>query len=122
MDGVGGVSIAVQGCAYICVDVGDGQAIIHEFEVIETSEATVILGTDFMHRFQSTEFDWVNHKVRLGSKWWSTGATVRGGRPLTRARIVGVLDDPFNSYSSKDWDINAQTCCSRTRGTREALV
>ena len=115
--GVGGVSIAVQGCAYISVNVGYGRAILQEFQVIESSEATVILGRDFLRRFQSTEFDWVNHKVRLGSKWWSTEATVRGGGPLTRAGIVSVLDDPFNNYSSKDWDINAKLAVHE----REAL-
>ena len=99
------------------MDVGDGRAILQEFQVIESSEATVILGRDFLRRFQSTEFDWVNHKVRLGSKWWSTEASVRGGGPLTRAGIVSVLDDPFNSYSSKNWDINAKLAVHE----REAL-
>ena len=106
--GVGGISIAVQGCACISVDVGNGQEFLHEFQVIESPEATIILGRDFLRRFQSSEFDWGNHRVRLGSDWFNTEATLRGGGPLLRAGLVYALDYPNNHNSSNDWDINPE--------------
>ena len=64
--GVGGVQLQYKE-VHILVD-ADGCAILQEFQVNESTKATVFLGRDFLCRFQSTEFDRRNHKVKLRSK------------------------------------------------------
>ena len=40
---------------------------------------TMILGRDFLYKFESMEFDWLNGRVRLGKEWLQPQVWIRGG-------------------------------------------
>ena len=40
---------------------------------------TMILGKDFLYKFESMEFDWLNGRVRLGKEWLQPQVWIRGG-------------------------------------------
>ena len=70
--GVCATPINTKGFVELEVDIGSGYPMKHRFVVLDSRERTVILGRDFLRRFRSTEFDWNNHRVRLGQHWLST--------------------------------------------------
>ena len=50
-----------------------------------------ILGRDLLTRFGVTEFNWQNHKVRIGEVWKDSQFTIEGGGPLMRAYMLGSI-------------------------------
>ena len=59
-----------------------------------------------MSSFPSVEFDWVGHRVRLGSFWKQTEATLSGRPCLSRAVVVNsVVLDRGNTEGK--WNINS---------------
>ena len=80
--------IGVVGSVNLTVDLGDGQVVSHTFQVLRDTATTRILGRDLLKKFQSTEFDWDTHRVRLGNVWKESQATIEGGEPLSRAEVA----------------------------------
>ena len=83
----------------------------HKFTVLRSPEPTVILGRDFLRRYTTTEFDWANHKVRLGDFWLSSEATITGGQALSRAELVSsayYLPESNTASSSNECKINPE--------------
>ena len=83
--GVCATPIETLGEVELRVDVGKGEILNHKFTVLRSPEPTVILGRDFLTKYASTEFDWVNYKVSLGNFWLNSEATITGGQALSRA-------------------------------------
>ena len=93
------------------VDVGKGEVIRHKFTVLVSPEPTIILGRDFLKRYSSTEFDWGNHRVRLGSYWLNSEATITGSQALSRAELVATTICETRNWvvwasPSLGWNIN----------------
>ena len=74
--GVCATPIPTRGFVDLQVTIGNECPRMHRFVVLDSAEQTIILGRDFLKRFKSTEFDWENRRVRLGSQWLSTEACV----------------------------------------------
>ena len=76
---------------------------------MDSPEPTVILGRDFLTKFRSTEFDWTNHKVRLGKHWVDSEASIIGGQALTRAELIATTTSDLlcnNTCTASRWNIN----------------
>ena len=65
-----------------------------------------------MSKFDSTLFEWGNHRVRLGRFWKTTEANLCGGQSLSRAAIInsGVLEV---GVGKNEWNINPELSPSR---------
>ena len=105
--GVGDTSVPTRG-----LDCGNGIALYHRFVVLDSIEHTIILGRDFLKRFRSTEFDWMNRRVRLGSHWLQTEACLWGGHVLSRAGAVwnvlqeGGVENGREGALTDEWNVN----------------
>ena len=64
--GVGATPVSTLARVQLDVAIGLICSLKHMFLVLDTEEPTIILGRDFLSLFSSTEFDWANHKIRLG--------------------------------------------------------
>ena len=82
--------IGVVGSVKLTLDLGDDQVVSHTFQVLRGTATTRILGRDLLKKFQSTEFDWDTHRVRLGNVWKDSQAIIEGGEPLSRAEVACV--------------------------------
>ena len=49
---------------------------------------TMILGRDFIYKFGSTEFDWLNGEVRLGKEWLQPQVWIQGGEFHERIAVA----------------------------------
>ena len=105
VNGLASHSVKVCGESQVKVDLGNGLCLSHKFTVIVSDEPTVILGRDFLKRFEATLFDWRNHRVRLGPKWISTEASVKGGHSISRATTGGTLLS-VHELPIKEWNID----------------
>ena len=108
VQGLASNPVQVCGTTEIPVDIGEGHMVKQRFCIIVGPEPTVILGRDFLEKFEITTFDWQQHRVRLGSQWITMHAKVRGDKVLSRARTIQALTLEFKSESSKtsQWRIN----------------
>ena len=69
---------------------GDNQLARHSFGGLQNSSRIRILGRDLLSKFGSTEFDWGNERVRLGSVWKDTLAILEGGDALARSAVAAL--------------------------------
>ena len=65
-----------------------------------------------MSKFDTTLFEWGNHRVRLGRFWKTTEANLCEGQSLSRAAIInsGVLEV---GVGKNEWNINPELSPSR---------
>ena len=70
------------------IDVGDGQRVSQELQMLASDYPILILGRDFLRKFHQTEFDWDNYRIRLGDSWEETKANTRGGSAISRATVA----------------------------------
>ena len=106
--GVCATPITTRGVVDLKVDFGV-YPMKHRFIVLESRKQTIILGRDFLKRFNSTEFDWENHGFRLGEYWVPTEASLWGGRVLSRAGAIRcVVEEPecLPPTTTVEWNIN----------------
>ena len=70
-----------QSIGYIHLNVGMGSAKVNQkFKIVKSQGSmTMILGRDFLYKFGSMEFDWLNGRVRLGKEWLQLQVWIRGG-------------------------------------------
>ena len=61
--GVCAMPIKSRGYVDLEVNIGKSAPMKHRFMVLDSAEPTLILGRDYLRRFNSTEFDWQNHRV-----------------------------------------------------------
>ena len=121
--GVGATPVATLGKVQLVICIGQGNSFKHTFLVIDTDDSTVILGRDFLSRFKSTEFDWENHKIRLGRNWLPTEANLHGGPILVRAMVLNsVVVDEECSTSKQVWDINPVLDSTQYRALLDILM
>ena len=99
--------IIVLGSVNVEVDLGDRQVVTLPFKVIDTDERIFILGSDFMSKFDSVEFDWENCKERFGSFWKKPMASYKGGSPWDRS-VVAECSTHVDSGSVIHFDINPE--------------
>ena len=107
--GVGASPVPTLGRAEITVNIGDGNKVQHAFLVLDSNEPTIILGRDFLKKFNSVEFDWDNHRVRLGDNWIQSEASIIGGQPISRAitsSITGPANEAEPNHPDSGWKIN----------------
>ena len=83
--------VEVIGTLKLTLDLGNGQILDHQFEVLTGAQSMCILGRDILTRFGVTEFNWQNHKVRIGEVWKDSQFTIEGGGPLMRAYMLGSI-------------------------------
>ena len=79
-----------QSIGYIHLNVGMGSAKVNQkFKVVKSQGSmTIILGRDFLYKFGSTEFDWLNGRVRLGKEWLQPQVWIRGGEFHERIAVA----------------------------------
>ena len=68
VQGIASNPVQVCGTTEILVDIGEGHMVKQRFCIIIGPEPIVILGRDFLEKFEITTFDWQQHRVRLGSQ------------------------------------------------------
>ena len=121
--GVCATPIKTKGFVDLEVTVGIGGPLKQRFVVLESVEQTVILGRDFLKQFQSNEFDWQNHRVRLGRSWISTEASLWGGQVLSRAAAINsmLLQPGKPSAREGDWNISPNLNPPQRAKMRELL-
>ena len=95
-----------QSIGYIHLNIGVSSATVYQkFKVVKRQGSiTLILGRDFLHKFGSTEFDWLNGRVRLGKEWLQPQVWTRGGEFHER---IAVATQEFDSKEYK-FDINPE--------------
>ena len=71
--GVGHIPLRVCSLANVSVDLGDGQMVEYDLEVLDTEVRTVVLGRRFLALFGDTTFDWERLRVKIGGHWKATG-------------------------------------------------
>ena len=116
--GVCATPVKTVGEVILRVDVGKGETMEHKFTVLDSSEPTIILGRDFLSRYSSTEFNWDNHRVRLGNFWLNSEATISGGQALSRAELVAttVCDTQVaRSSTNIRWNISPDITSQQSR-------
>ena len=86
--GVGNIEIPVFGQAELVVELEGGCSVPHTFTVLDSYNDTVLLGRSFMSKFPSVEFDWANHRIRLGKSWYDTNAMLSGGKVDSRVDVA----------------------------------
>ena len=60
-----------------------------KFKVVKSrGSMTMILGRDFLHKFGSTEFDWLNGRVRLMKEWLQPQVWIRSGEFHERIAVA----------------------------------
>ena len=69
--------VEVCGGATVTIDVGDGQRVSQELQVLASDYPILILGRDFLRKFHQTELDWDNYRIRLGDSWKETKSNTR---------------------------------------------
>ena len=79
-----------QSIGYIHLNISMGSAIVNQkFKVVKSQGSmTMILGRDFLYKFGSTEFDWLNRRVRLGKEWLQPQVWIRGGKFHERIAVA----------------------------------
>ena len=80
------------------LDLGDDQLVRHSFRVLADINKTRILGRDLLSKLGPTEFDWDTHRVRLGSVWKDTRATLQGGDVLSRSALAALETEANKQY------------------------
>ena len=70
--GVGATPVSTLARVQLDVAIGQICSLKHMFLVLDAEEPTIILGRNFLSLFSSTEFDWANHKIRVGKNWLRT--------------------------------------------------
>ena len=80
----------VCGTARISIDIGNGQLVDHEVDVLDTTTRTTILGRRFLALFKDTTFDWENLRLKLGGHWIPSLAAACGGQAATRAEVMRI--------------------------------
>ena len=95
-----------------------------KFCIIIGPESTIILGRDYLEKFECTTFDWQQHRVRLRSQWISMHAKLRGDKVLSRARAIRALTLEWETDSPKrkfQWQINSNLSHERQQTLNEIL-
>ena len=73
------------------IRVGVGKSVVmQKFTLIEPQSGgiTIVLGREFLVKLGSTEFDWVNGKIKLRNEWFSPRMWLRGGNSEDRISLV----------------------------------
>ena len=121
--GVGEIPVGTLGKAQLVIDFGQKNRVNHEFIVLDSDESTVILGRDFLSRFDSTEFDWSNYRIRLGRHWLPTEASLHGGQILSRVKVVNnVITEETSCSSNRTWDISPELEVSQHQAILSILM
>ena len=111
--GVCATPIDTLGFVEVEIDLGNGRVREHTFTILDSPEPTVILGREFLLRFDSFEIDWGGRKVRLGQLWLETVASVQGGLPLARAEAVNQVLNMAEDGKEDTYDINSELDCQQ---------
>ena len=96
--GVGQNPVQLIGNIALDLDLGDDQLVRHSFRVLADINKTRILGRDLLSKLGPTEFDWDTHRVRLGSVWKDTRATLQGGDVLSRSALAALETEANKQY------------------------
>ena len=121
--GGGSTPVATLVRVQLVISIGQDYSIKHTFLVIDTNDSTIILERDFLSRFDSTEFDWGNHRIRLGKQWLPTEATLHGGPILARAMMLkSVVDEEEVCPTRQVWDINLELDFSQHQALLNILI
>ena len=84
--------VQVVGTLNLTVDLGNGQLLNHAFEVLDGALNPCILGCDLLAKFDATEFNCLNHRVRIAKIWKDSQFTIKAGEPLTRVYVLESID------------------------------
>ena len=111
--GVSASPIDTLGFVEVEIDLGNGRVREHTFTILYSPEPTVILGREFLLRFDSFEIDWGRRKVRMGQFWLETVASVQGGLPLARAEAVNQVLNMAEDGKEDIYYINSELYCQQ---------
>ena len=77
----------VKVCGYldVAIQIGALKPVIDRVQVLDSTEATLLLGRRFMGHFGPVTFDWANSRVKLGHAWVTARGLLSGATPLARA-------------------------------------
>ena len=83
---------------YVHLDVGIGsqRTVPQKFTVIKCKEPiTILLGRDFLHKHNSTEFNWEKGQIRINKEWITPHLWLRGGSPSARVAATHTSEAPI---------------------------
>ena len=83
----------VKVCGYlgIAIQIEALKPVIDRVQVLDSTEATLLLGRRFMGHFGPVTFDWANGRVKLGHTWVTAQSLLSGATPMARA-LTAKLD------------------------------
>ena len=77
--------VKISGYLDVAIQVGMLEPVIERVQVLDSTEATLLLGRRFMGHFGPVTFDWANGRVKLGHTWVTAQSLLSGATPLARA-------------------------------------
>ena len=80
----------VSGYLDVAIQIGAFKPVIDHVQVLDSTEATVLLGRRFMGHFGPATFDWANSRVKLGHAWVIAQSSLSGATPLARALTANL--------------------------------
>ena len=75
----------------VAIQIGTLKPVIDRVQVLDSTEATLLLGRRFMGHFGPVTFDWANSRAKLGHTWVTAQSLLSGATPLARA-LTAKLD------------------------------
>ena len=86
----GPFSSPVQVLGYVdtLIQVGNERPVTQRLRVLDSEERALLLGRQFMEKFDTVTFDWKGGRIRLGNDWQPAQTMLSGSNALSRARIA----------------------------------
>ena len=80
--------VKVNGYVGVTIQIGKLEPVVERMQVLDSEEATLLLGRRFMGHLGLVTFDWANSRVKIGHSWIDTQSSLSGATPLARARVA----------------------------------
>ena len=80
--------VQVLGYVDTLIQVDNERPVTQRLRVLDSEERTLLLGRQFMEKFDKVTFDWKGGRIRLGKDWQPAQTMLSGSNALSRARIA----------------------------------